>query len=298
VHTNSLKAGFYGCLAARMAGIPAVWHLRDRLAPDYLPPLAILLTRVALALLPQRIVCNSGSTLATVSPGRARWVGSRAVVAASPIPDVLGMTQDGVPALVRHGARPTGGITVGMVARFAPWKGQLVALRAFASADLPTGSRLVMIGSAMFGEQEYVDEVRREIRHLGLEDVVEIRGFVEDVFGALSEMDILVHASLSPEPFGQVIVEGLAAGVPVIATRDGGPSEILTHGVDGLLYEPGDVRGLAELLQRLSAEPKLREQLRDRGRRRARDFSPAVVGPLVLAIYEDLVGTRDHRSGL
>lgn len=155
-----------------------------------------------------------------------------------------------------------------------------------------------MIGSAMFGEQEYVDEVRREIRHLGLEDVVEIRGFVEDVFGALSEMDILVHASLSPEPFGQVIVEGLAAGVPVIATRDGGPSEILTHGVDGLLYEPGDVRGLAELLQRLSAEPKLREQLRDRGRRRARDFSPAVVGPLVLAIYEDLVGTRDHRSGL
>jgi glycosyltransferase involved in cell wall biosynthesis len=101
-------------------------------------------------------------------------------------------------------------------------------------------------------------------------------------------LDILVHASLSPEPFGQVVIEGLAAGVPVIATRGGGPSEILTHGVDGLLYEPGDVTGLAALLNELSRDSEQRERLRKQGKRRARDFSPAVIAPLVLGLYTEL----------
>lgn len=291
VHTNTLKAGFYGCLAARLAGIPSVWHVRDRLAPDYLPKLAILLTRMALAVLPQRIICNSAATRSTIAPRWAGWVTSKAVVAASPIPGVLDSARDRLVTAARSGR----GLAVGMVGRFAPWKGQLIVIRAFAAADLP-GSRLVLIGSPMFGEDAYADAVLREIRELGLEDRVEVRGFVDDVLGALTEMDVLVHASLSPEPFGQVIVEGLAAGLPVIATHGGGPSEILTHEVDGLLYEPGDVAELTKLLRRLDRDAAWREQLGEQGARRARDYSPAVIGPLVMGVYADLTSARRGRS--
>jgi glycosyltransferase involved in cell wall biosynthesis len=290
IHTNTLKAGFYGCLAARWARIPAVWHVRDRLAPDYLPALAILLTRIALTVLPQRIICNSAATKSTLAPRWAGWVTSKALVAASPIPDVLDVVYD--PSVARSGSGS--GLTVGMVGRFAPWKGQLVVVRAFAAADLP-GSRLVLIGSPMFGEDDYLEAVLQEVRDLGLEDRVEVRGFVDDVFGALSEIDVLVHASLSPEPFGQVIIEGLAAGVPVVATRGGGPSEILTDEVNGLFYEAGDVEELTRLLCRLECEPVLREQLRQQGLRRARDFAPDVIGPLVLGVYEELARTQRSR---
>jgi glycosyltransferase involved in cell wall biosynthesis len=177
-----------------------------------------------------------------------------------------------------------------MVGRIAQWKGQLVALRGFARAELPPGSTLVFFGSPMFGEHDYLDEIRMEIERLGLGDAVSLRGFVEDIGPALRRIDVLVHASLSPEPFGQVIVEGLAAGVPVVASAGGGPSEILTHGHDGLLYEAGNEAELAEMLRLLSRDRALRARLRENGYLRARDFSPTVIGPLVLRVYADLTG--------
>lgn len=294
VHTNTLKAGFYGCLAARLAGKPSVWHVRDRLAADYLPRFAIGMTRLALAVLPQRIICNSSSTLDTVVPPRARWVGSRAIVAASPIFDVL---ESGEPPSVS--TRGEGDATrIAMVGRIAPWKGQLVAVRAFARAALPPGSTLVLFGSPMFGEDSYLGEIEAEIQRLGLQDSVVLRGFVEDVSSELRGMDILVHASLSPEPFGQVIVEGLAAGVAVVATAGGGPSEILTDGQDGLLYKAGDESQLAETLHVLSRDHDLRSRLAQAGRLRARDFSPSVIGPRVFRVYEELTGSRDDVGSL
>jgi glycosyltransferase involved in cell wall biosynthesis len=298
VHTNSLKAGLYGCLAARLAGVPSVWHLRDRLAPDYLPRLAVPVVRFVVGVLPSRLVCNSAATLATV-PMR-RWpTGSRdAVVVPSPIPDVL---DDADVTALGDGAgrtsRPVRGggeeaFALGMVGRFAPWKGQLETVRAFARAELPSTARLVLVGSAMFGEDEYERRVREEVSLLGLEQRVEFRGFVDDVFGVLSEFDLLVHASTVPEPFGQVLVEGMAAGVPVIATRGGGPSEIVSDGVDGILYPAGDIDRLATLLGQLFRDPEQRERLRTGGRRRARDFSPQAISPLVVSLYEALATQR------
>ena len=65
VHTNSLKSGYYGSLAARLARRPVVWHLRDRIADDYLPHRAVLLTQFALRHLPNLVICNSQETLRT-----------------------------------------------------------------------------------------------------------------------------------------------------------------------------------------------------------------------------------------
>ncbi|WP_237496673.1 glycosyltransferase family 4 protein [Modestobacter sp. L9-4] len=290
VHTNTLKAGFYGCLAARLAHVPSVWHLRDRLAPDYLPRFAILATRLAISVLPAKVICNSQATLKTLShPRLSRLRRRSAVVLASPMPDVLDSGLANVPK-ARDVASSE--YTIGILGRISPWKGQHVVIRAFSQADLPVTARLRILGSVMFAEDAYEASLHAEVAVQGLEDRVEFVGFVDNVFEALATLDVLVHASVVPEPFGQVIVEGLAAGLPVIATRGGGPSEILTDGVDGLLYDAGDVEQLAGLIGRLYTDSSLVQRLQTNGRARARDFSPEVIGPSVISLYREMLSSR------
>lgn len=295
VHTNSLKSGFYGCLAARLAGVPSVWHLRDRLAADYLPRPALMAVRSALAILPSTIICVSEATLSTI---RSR-PGSRRAKSAVVIHDPLAETS--LSKRAKRTAGRNGGhdrpwmFTVGMVGRFAPWKGQLETVRAFAGARLPE-SRLVFVGAPMFGEHEYERQVRAEAAALRVAESVDFLGHVDDVDGALNTVDVLVHSSLVPEPFGQVLIEGMAAGVPVVATDKGGPSEIITDRVNGLLYPAGDIGRLAALLQVLHRDASLREQLSRGGLRRAQDFAPDRIRPMVLQVYDRLTGGKSATS--
>ena len=120
---------------------------------------------------------------------------------------------------------------------------------------------------------------------LGIADRVTFTGFVDDVAGQLARADIAVHASVIPEPHGQVVVEAMAAGVPVIAAAAGGPAEIITDGVDGVLVAPGDVGALARALERLAADAALRSELSVGGRRRAEDYRGAVIAPRFTALY-------------
>jgi glycosyltransferase involved in cell wall biosynthesis len=144
----------------------------------------------------------------------------------------------------------------------------------------------------MFGEEEYEAELRSLVDQLGITDQVEFLGFVDNVSDVLVGIDCLVHASVIPEPFGQVVVEGMAAGLPVIASAEGGPAEVITDGVDGLLCPPGDSHALAELLQRLASDPEDRHRLGEAGRRRARDFSPAVIGEQMMNDYRSVLSRR------
>ncbi|MGY1779776.1 glycosyltransferase family 4 protein [Geodermatophilus sp. SYSU D01036] len=287
IHTNTLKAGFYGCIAARLAGVPSVWHVRDRLAEDYLPRLGVLAARLALAVLPTRIICISRATAETVEQGVLATRRSRILVA--PVYDVLDVPLSSSSLSPRSESAE---FRIGMVGRLSPWKGQDVVVRAVCS--LPFSFRLVLVGTAMFGEDEYVEQLHALVEDRGLKGKVEFRGFVDDVLSALREFDVLVHASTVPEPFGQVVVEGMAAGVPVVASRAGGPGEIVTDGVDGLLYEPGDVSGLAERIRALHGDPALAERLVRNGLTRAKDFAPGAVAPAVLAVYDDLVARHER----
>jgi len=284
VHTNSLKAAVYGGVAARLAGIPVVWHVHDRIADDYLPGAAVHLMRAMSAHIPDRIVASSEATLATL--GRAADNG---VVVANPV-------RAGSPATARPRAGRDEPLRVGMIGRLAPWKGQTVFLDAFARVFRGGQEQAVIVGGALFGEDDYGDGLQRQAAALGLTERVEFRGFRDDVTAELATMDIAVHASIVPEPFGQVIVEAMAAGVPVIASDAGGPAEIITPGVDGLLSPPGDVGALATSLRRLADDPGLRERLRVAGHRRARDFAPDQVAGAMMGVYQDLVGTGRAKS--
>ena len=120
---------------------------------------------------------------------------------------------------------------------------------------------------------------------LGTAERVEFRGHRPNVWDELARLDVLVHASVTPEPFGQVIIEGMAAGVPVIATRAGGPAEILAHNVTGILYEPGSVEELADAMQRMR-DPALRGRLSTAAREALAPYRPSVVAAQLEELYE------------
>jgi glycosyltransferase involved in cell wall biosynthesis len=176
---------------------------------------------------------------------------------------------------------------VGMVGRLAPWKGQHVFLEAFARAFSGGNEVAVVVGEAMFGtqEEEYARDLHDMVQRLGIAERVDFRGFRDDVWAELAPMSICVHASVVPEPFGQVIVEAMLASIPVIATAAGGPSEIVTDGQDGLLYPPGDVEALADAMRRLREDPALRGYLVANAHRRAARFSSRDTADALMAFY-------------
>lgn len=283
VHTNTLKAALYGGIAGRLAGIPVVWHIRDRIASDYLPLGPRVLIRTVGSIVPSSLIANSCSTLATVPLRLSVLRPYRAAV-----PDCV------EPPTVRA-LCPKEVMTVGMVGRLAPWKGQHVFLRAFASVFRDQEAQARVIGSAMFGDDNYAAELPRLAERLGIDSQVDFRGFREDVWRELRELDVLVHASVVPEPFGQVVLEGMGVGLPVVATAAGGPAELIRDSIDGLLVPPGDIAALAKALRRLRDDPELGERLGAAALERSREFTPQHAAEGVLDVYRQVLGldTRD-----
>ncbi|HVX07912.1 glycosyltransferase [Humibacter sp.] len=288
VHTNSLKAGYYGSAAAYLARTPVLWHVRDRIAPDYLPRTAVWTTRAALGLWPTAIVCNSRATQATIG-AHAR----PSTVIGSPVhPDMQDAQRED-----RHGRRDEP-LVIGMVGRIARWKGQHVAISALAHGFPNGGAELRLIGDALFDEAPYLDELKRQVADLALDDRVHFLGFRDDVAQQLRELDVLVHASTTPEPFGQVIVEGMAAGLPVVASRAGGPIEIIDGDVDGVLVPAGDDLALAAALRELADDPEKRSRLGAAAAVSAHRYDAPTVGRAMRRLYDDTleVGKRDATS--
>ncbi len=292
VHTNSLKADLIGGLAARLARKPLVWHIRDRIAEDYLPRAATRLMRRLCRLVPDRIIANSQATLDTLElpprmtrpgPGRRGFVVHDGMAPTLPRPHE-GNGADAV----------TGTPKVGLVGRIAPWKGQHVFLDAAAAVhDAYPEVRLLIVGSAMFGEHEYERTLRARCTELGLDGIVEFTGFREDVERIMADLTILVHASTVPEPFGQVVLEGMMAGRPVVATRGGGVTEIVVDGSTGILVPMGDARAMANAITVLLSNPEHARALGAAGRARAEtEFTIAKTARKVEAIYDGLLAGR------
>jgi len=279
VHTNSLKAAIYGGLAARLAGVPVVWHVRDRIAGDYLPSSAARLVQTLARWLPAGVIANSQSTLDTLGPLKCPTA-----VVPSPID----------PTLIHRPRPPRGGqpFTAVMMGRLAPWKGQHVFLEAFAKAFPGGPERALVVGGALFGEIDYERQLHSLAARLGLTDRVEFTGHVDDVAVELDRADVLVHASVIPEPFGLVVVEAMACGVAVVAAAAGGPSEVITDGVDGLLYPPGDYDALGAALRDLAADRDVRDRFSANGRTRAREFEPGSISPRVIDLYRRAAASR------
>jgi len=256
VHTNSLKADLIGGIAARLARVPVVWHVRDRIEPDYLPGPVVAVFRWLCRTIPNFVVANSAATLETIRlPGHKL----RAVVHSGYafMGDSSALVHDGVEPRAPIGKRNPNRILIGLVGRISRWKGQHVFLEAAAIVrrQFPT-ARFQIIGAPMFGEEAYEAEIRALTRTLKLEDCVDFLGFRTDVTQLMEEFDLLVHASITGEPFGQVITEAMVVGKPVVATRGGGVPEIVQDGVTGLLVPMGDVPAMAKAICTILSDPE------------------------------------------
>lgn len=284
VHTNSLKADILGGIAARLARKRVVWHVRDRITDDYLPSTTVRIFRRLARLIPHAIITNSHATLETLClPKRTdRGAHSNLVTVAH---DGFDFTE-----LAESNNVPGPHLVIGLVGRVSPWKGQDVFLRAIHQIHLEfPRARFQIIGSALFGEEAYGDHIRALSHELGLDKCVEFCGFVRDIQRHIASLDVVVHASTIPEPFGQVIIEGMAAGKPIIATHGGGAAEIVVDGVSGLLVPMNDPEALANTLRMLIGDPNLRERLGSAGYSRVdKTFRIEFTAAKVSKVYSEL----------
>lgn len=149
-----------------------------------------------------------------------------------------------------------GGALIGVVGRIEPWKGQDIAVQML--AELPAGtSSLALIGerrSAIW--PEFASHVEKLARNLGVSAEVMFAGHIREAAAYLPALDVLVCASRE-EGFGLAVLEAMAAGVPVVATRCGGPEDMIEHEVTGLLAAPEDPAALAGAVRRVLADPSL-----------------------------------------
>lgn len=280
VHTTSLKADLLAVPVALLLRKPLVWHVHDRIAEDYLPARTVRLVRALARSVPRAVVVNSEATAATLP-------GARGLVVAYP-----GLAVGQLAATPRQ-AQPDGDPVVGMVGRLSPTKGQLVLVGAARRVvDARPMTRFRLLGAAAFGAEEHERAIRSEIDRLALGASVELVGFVEDPRTELDALSVCVHASTVPEPFGQVVTEAMAWGVPVVATRGGGVDEIVRTAPPGaetgLLVAPGDEEGLARALIDVIDHP--REALARAARARAdvsERFDLERTAETVTLIWED-----------
>jgi glycosyltransferase involved in cell wall biosynthesis len=250
IHCNSLKSDIYGVIAGRQARLPTIWHIRDNITVDYLPRPAVIALRTLAARLPQAVYANSESTLKTVFPNR------------NPLMVQTGVVYDGLDGEQLTNSMPSNNgqwknrIPVfGLVGRITPWKGQHVFLEAAKILkNKGLSAKFQIIGAPLFGEESYESQIKEQAEELG--DSVEFLGFRSDMINVLSQLDILVHASTLPEPFGQVVTEGMAVGLPIIASRGGGVCEIIKEGATGILTPMGDAPALAQAMQDLLQNPQ------------------------------------------
>ena len=134
----------------------------------------------------------------------------------------------------------------------------------------------------------------RSLTSLRIAERVHFRGFRDDVFAELASIDVLVHASTIPEPFGQVVLEGMAAGVAVIAADEGGPTEIITDNQNGRLFRSRDVASLAGVMRDLADDPTQRARLSSAAVGALASHRPDMITQQLMSFYERVLTAADR----
>lgn len=160
----------------------------------------------------------------------------------------------------------------GVVGRIVGWKGQLEFLEAASIVmQKMSGVKALIIGDISDGSTEYLDQIESRIKELGLQDRVIITGYIEDIHNATAMLDVLVHCSIKPEPFGLVITEAMVLGIPVIGSNIGAPSEIIKEGSTGYIVDPNDSKKMSSRLIEILSNDDLAQELGGNGRKEALD---------------------------
>ncbi|MBO1068884.1 MAG: glycosyltransferase family 4 protein [Dolichospermum sp. DEX189] len=250
IYANTQKALVVGAVASFLACRPLVYHLHDILSLEHFSKTNL---RVAVNLINRcaaLVIANSqASKMAFLEAGGKS--------------DLVRVVYNGFAAKnyevdelevrnLREHLRLEGKFVIGHFSRLSPWKGQHILIDAL--SQCPQDVVVILVGDALFGEQEYVKDLHQKVAGLGLENRVNFLGFRADIPQLMTMCDLITHTSIAAEPFGRVIVEAMLCGKPVIAAEAGGAMELVEDGINGFLVTPGEPQKLAQVIHNCRQE--------------------------------------------
>ena len=277
VHANDrVRSNTFAIYGARLAGCPVVVHERwlseytwcDRLASRFVSAICCV----------SRAVRDSA---ARQGAGPAEMV-----VLHNPVE---------IPAEV---ARPSSPPMISFVGRLVAWKGVDVFIEAcgILGRQRPELKFTVVGGDPTPGEP-FAKTLHRRAMELGLRGRIRFTGATSNPDAVLHRSTVLVHASVEPEPFGRTVIEGMAHGLPVVATALGGPKEIIESGKTGILVEPGNSQAIVDAVVGLLDDPDKIRKISIAARESAiRRFMPESHAASIMAMYRRVL-ERTPRSG-
>jgi glycosyltransferase involved in cell wall biosynthesis len=175
----------------------------------------------------------------------------------------------------------------------AVWKGHETFLRAIALLPRQLSLRGYVIGGGIYqtsGSEQSPEKLHSLAAALGISERLGFTGFLDQPAAAIRALDIVVHASTRPEPFGRVIVEAMGCGRAVITTATGGAAELITPGENALEFRAGDSAHLAQRILQLAQNPQLRARLGAAGRETAlKNFDRKRLGKQLTGFYQQVV---------
>ena len=269
IHSNTVRATAYASLAARLASLPLVWHMRDFWLSEAEPDAkwADLLGKRAFTALAARVVANSHAVSQRLpASSKARVLHNGIDLSHF---DLTRNSAANKAEICKTAGFPVDAPLVGMIGRTRPWKGQEAFLRMAAGlSEAEPACRFLIVGGDPFGVRDDYEARLLELgSRPGLAGRVHWTGQLADVRPALAAMDLFVHPG-APEPFGLVNIEAMAMEKPVVAFAHGALPEIVLHEDTGLLVPPGDTNALAGAVSRLCRDPILAQRMGQAGRQR------------------------------
>lgn len=151
-------------------------------------------------------------------------------------------------------------------------------------------AKAFIVGDSSDGDRDYYNSMITLVRDFGLDDKIVFTGFREDMPALMNMMEVVVHASIQPEPFGMVLIEGMAMGKPIVATKAGGPLDIVDNGESGFLADIGDYVEMGKKITVLLKNPALSKNMGNKAKEKVMNyFCKEKHARAVEDIYENLI---------
>ena len=260
VYSNTL-AVVVGSIWAKRNQLPHIWHIHEILPGP--APLVKLLAKMLDSSTPRPIAVSQ----AVGNHWQAELNNSKVEIIPNGIPYDDLLTAKG--NLKSELGLDPDSILVGLIGRINPGKGQLFFLEiAEKVAKKYPKAHFVLVGDPFPGYESILEEIREKIRSRKLATKVSYLGFRKDIPDVMASLDIFVLPSVLPDSFPTVILEAMAAGKPVIATKSGGASEMVLEGETGFLIQIHDVSAGTKAISTLIENPSLRNSMGESGRQR------------------------------
>ena len=254
--TNTIKAHFYGSIAARLCFIPVIWRFHDILSPTDFSPVLIQSITFFGKRFPTRILAVSD--LARDYLVRDGLKGDKVEVIFSGI-DNDRYEFKNTSRNIRNEFNIGDNVKlVGCIGRIIPQKGQRSFLLAIPEVIKKYPETFFLIvGDVYLKEERYKEELLEIIKKNKIEDRVKFTGFRYDIRNLIRSLDILVFPSVAPESFGLSVLEAMSLGKPVIASKVGGVCEIIEDGVNGMLIEPNHPEQITDRIIQLLSDKEM-----------------------------------------